>query len=145
MNKKRTGESYILDEVFIDNYEYEAYFSVASNIEISQIAPKELDVELTLNNRTKIKIHYPDDKRVVIIVPILKKHNNPKKKAEIRLKYLSKFQSVIPEIKLNLRDQLAIRRKLLVNSKDKVVIERKVKKLRSAGARKLKEKIGASL
>ena len=144
MNKKRTGEIYILDEVFIDNYEYETYFSVASNIEISQIAPKELDVELTLSSRTKVKIHYPDDKRVVIIVPILKKHNHPKKKAEIRLKYLTKFQSVIPEIKLSLRDQLAIRRKLLVNSKDKIVIDRKVKKLRSAGTRKLKEKISTS-
>lgn len=90
------------------------------------------------NARERIHLEYPDDHTVLVIVPISAKDNRSSiKKAEIREKYLNKFKSYIPEIRLCIKDQLAIRRKFLANENDKKIILKRVQQARRKGNKEI--------
>ena len=120
---KKISPSRTIEDIFEDNYEYETYFEIVSDIKLGRNCPNTLEVQFNLKIKT-IRLRYPEkDPSVVIVeVPISKTVNNsPRKKALLRAKYLKLFKSTVPEIRLELKDQIAIRKRTLINAKEKII------------------------
>ena len=132
-NQKPSRESLILNAydlttVFEDSYEHEVYFELVNSISILELYPSEIEIEFSMKIKQS-RLSFPNNEPnlVKVIVPITKNKNNPKKRSELRVRYLKKYCESV---------QVAAMRKELANSEEAALIEKKVKKLRRAGLRK---------
>lgn len=148
--RKRTGSNelvlleggFLLKEIFADNYEYEAYFKLINSTELHEYFPSEFEVEFKHGGKAP-RLKYPKDRAdlVVLIIPISSKTSSPKKRSELRSNAFQKYGGLIPKIRLEMKDELAMRKKLLVPDSEKHLIDNLVSKQRRLGLRRLKSKL----
>lgn len=131
---------YLLTDVFTDNYEYETYFKLTNSVELTKYFPSEFEVEFEVGGKAPW-LKYPQDKpeMVILVLPISKDSSSPKKRSELRQNAYLKHQGMIPKIRLEMQDEFAMRKKLLVSDKERQIIDKHVSQIRERGLRKLKK------
>lgn len=131
---------FLLREIFRDNYEYEAYFRLINSIELNEYFPSELEIEFERGGKAT-RFKYPKDRPdvVVLVLPISRKMDSPKKRGELRNAAQQKYGGLIPKIRLEMKDELVMRKRVLVSETERKIIERMVDKKRQLGLRRLKK------
>ena len=133
-----------IEEVFQDNYEYEEYFEISNNLCVSENCPSDIDIEITAKVK-KVRLRRPrtpnEKDLLLVLVPSNGKKYSFKQREAIREKYLKKYCSLVDKVRLDMRDEFAVRRKLLINDSEKKVINARVRKKRNAGYKKIKYKM----
>jgi len=131
---------FVLKEIFADNYEYEAYFKLLNSVELNDYFPSEFEVEFEEGGKSP-RLKYPKDSPdiVILVIPIERKSDSPKKRSEMRQTAFQKYGGLIPKIRLEMKDELAMRKRLLVPEVEKKIIEKLVERERRLGMRRLKK------
>jgi hypothetical protein len=148
--KKRIGQNelvlldggYVLRDVFEDSYEYEEYFKLINSTPIEEYAPSDFDVEFDATAKAP-RLRYPKDDSdyVVLVLPISKQAGAPRKRNALRLSALEKYAGLVPKIRLEIKDELAMRKKLLAPEAERELIAKLVDDARRRGLRRLKERL----
>lgn len=130
---------YLLREIFRDNYEYEAYFRLINSIDLNDYFPSELEIEFERGGKAT-RFKYPKDRPdiVVLVLPIAREIDSPKKRGEMRDNAQRKYSGLIPKIRLEMKDELVMRKRALVSDAERKIIEEIAEKERRAGLRRLK-------
>ena len=136
---------FLLKEIFADNYEYEQYFKLISSVELYDYFPSEFEVEFEDGGKAP-RLKYPKDRPelVVLVIPIAKKSSSPKKRSELRQNAFQKYGGLIPKIRLEMKDELAMRKRLLAPESEKELIDQVVDQQRRRGHRRLKNSFAAA-
>ena len=136
---------YLLSEIFADNYEYEEYFKLINAVELNSYFPSQFEVEFEEGGKAP-RLKYPPDRPevVVLVIPITKKSSSPKKKNELRHGAFQKYGGLIPKIRLEMKDELAMRKRVLVPASEKNLIDQAVEQNRRRGLRKVKKNVSDS-
>lgn len=145
--KSKTNElvllesGFLLKEVFSDSYEYEAYFKLINSIELNEYYPSRFEVEFEAGGKAP-RLHYPKDNSdvVVLVIPIDRKSDSPMKRSELRNNAWKKYGGLVPKIRLEIKDELAMRKRLLVPEGERKIIDKLVARERELGIRRLKKK-----
>lgn len=136
---------YLLKDIFEDNYEYEEYFRSISGVAIAEHCPEVIKVELSSAiNSVQLKFPRDNDDTLIVMVPCSKKMTSPNKRSELRERNIKKYAGLIQKIKIEVKDELAMRRRALVNSKDKAALDSLAHRQRAAGQRRLKKELQRS-
>ncbi|MBX3034501.1 MAG: hypothetical protein KF865_11305 [Bdellovibrionaceae bacterium] len=146
--RKKSGQNelvllesgFLLREIFADNYEYEAYFRLINSIELNDYFPSEFGVEFEEGGKSP-RLKYPKGNPdvVVLVIPIERKADSPKKRSEMRQAAFKKYGGLIPKIRLEMKDELVMRKRLLAPDAEKTIIEKMVEQERKRGIRRLKK------
>jgi hypothetical protein len=140
MDKRKTLSSgYLLNEVFEDIYDYEEYFQLINDIDVRDLCPSEIDIVVTTKVKS-VRLRFPEDdpKLIEVLVPRYRNSKqSAKKTAEVRERYFKKYASIVPKVKIEIKDVLAMKRKILVSDKEEVYIGEKIKKKRASGLKKV--------
>lgn len=131
---------FLLREVFRDHYEYEAYFQLINSIELNEYFPSELEIEFEREGKAS-RFKYPKDRPdvVVLVLPIASEADSPKKRSEMRTNAYQKYGGLVPKIRLELKDELVMRRRLLISDTERKIVDGMVEKKRQQGLRRLKK------
>lgn len=130
---------FLLKDIFSDNYEYEEYFKLVNSIELNDYFPSEFEIEFEEGGKAP-RLRYPKDRPdvVIMIIPIVRKTSSPKKRSELRQNTFQKYGGLIPKIRLEMKDELAMRKKILAPISEQEIINEFVEQQRKRGIRRLK-------
>jgi hypothetical protein len=136
---------YLLRDVFEDAYEYEEYFKLINSTPIQEYFPADFDVEFDVSAKAP-RLRYPKDRSdyVVLVLPLSKNAVAPRKRSALRQNALEKYAGLIPKIRLEMKDELAMRKKLLAPAAERELIDKLVNDARRRGLRRLKERLQKS-
>lgn len=131
---------FLLKEVFKDNYEYEAYFKLINSIDLNSYFPSELEIEFERSGKST-RFKYPKDRPdvVVLVLPIAGEIDSPKKRGELRNSAFQKYGGLIPKIRLEMKDELVMRKRLLISDTEKRLLDKLIDRERKLGLRRLKK------
>ena len=131
-----------IETVFQDNYEYEEYFEISNNLQVAENCPSDIDIEITSKVK-RVRLSRPKsfEEKSLLLVLVPGGKMSAKEKESIRERYFKKYCSLIDKIRLDMRDEFAVRRKLLTNKQEKKLINAKVRRKRQVGLKEVKSKI----
>lgn len=133
---------FLLRDVFEDSYEYEEYFKLINSTPVEEYAPSEFEVEFDSTAKAP-RLRYPKDNSdyVVLVLPISKQTGAPRRRNGLRMNALEKHAGLLPKIRLEIKDELAMRKKLLAPEAERELIAQVVEDARRRGLRRLKERV----
>ena len=130
--------AYVLKEIFQDFYEHEVYFSLVSSVDLVDICPSRMEVELS-SQVSRTQLYFPEDcpDLLRIIVPLPSKKMGKEKREKLSEKNVHHYADLVLKIRLSLKNQMAALRKDLVNPHEEKVILSKIQHLRQEGLKNL--------
>ena len=124
--------NYILESVFDDIHEYEAYFGFFNKLGFDKLSPQRLRIEFKLNARKIEMVFINKENLVEILVPINKSQNNTHSRLDLTKRYLNDFSDIIPKVQLSLQNQFtAISKVLGSDSKVESALKKLARKKRN--------------
>ena len=137
--KNNPAKNYILESIFQDIHEYEAYFEFFNIASIGKITPNELQITFDLNIKN-LALRFSDNERLITLaIPITKSQNNLRSKTKLTKRYIDEFGDLIPKIRLSIQSQIAAYGKVIgPDAKIKLILDRSAKRKRTAAIKKAK-------